>query len=89
MCLCCALAALPADLVFETDEWKAAFILNKKPEPREVPTLNIVARLVAQRGAFMACKGDGEPGAKSIWLGMQDIAPFVEALRYARQLGEA
>jgi len=25
---------LPADLVFEADEWRAAFIFNKKPSPK-------------------------------------------------------
>jgi hypothetical protein len=82
-----ALGDLPADLVFETDEWKAAFILNKKPAPKAVPELNTVLRLIAQRGGFLARKGDGEPGVKSIWLGMQDVAVFVEGLRYARQSG--
>lgn len=82
-----ALGDLPADLVFETDEWKAAFILNKKPVPQKVPELNTVIRLIAQRGGFLARKGDGEPGAKSIWLGLQDMAVFVEGIRYARQTG--
>ena len=79
---------LPADLLFETDEWRAAFILNKKPIPKQVPTLNTVVRLIAQRGGFLGRKHDGEPGAKTIWLGMQEIAVFVEGARYARQLGE-
>lgn len=79
------LGDLPADLVFETDEWKAAFILNKKPVPKSVPDLNTVVRLIAQLGGFLARKGDGEPGVKTIWLGMQDIAVFVEGVRYARQ----
>lgn len=83
-----ALGDLPADLVFETDEWKAAFILNKKPAPQTVPELNTVVRLIAQRGGFLARKGDGEPGAKAIWLGLQDVAIFVEGMRYARQVGE-
>ena len=82
-----ALGDLPADLLFETDEWKAAFILNKKPVPQKVPELNTVIRLIAQRGGFLARKGDGEPGAKSIWLGLQDVAVFVEGIRYARQAG--
>ena len=81
------LGDLPADLLFETDEWKAAFILNKKPVPREVPELNTVIRLIAQRGGFLGRKGDGEPGVKSIWLGLQDVAVFVEGIRYARQAG--
>lgn len=79
---------LPADLLFETDEWRAAFILNKKPVPKQVPTLNTVVRLIAQRGGFLGRKHDGEPGAKTIWLGMQEIAVFVEGARYARQLNE-
>lgn len=77
---------LPADLVFEPDEWRAAFILNKKPIPKQVPSLNTVLRLIAQRGGFLARKHDGEPGAKTIWLGLQEIAVFVEGARYARQL---
>ena len=78
---------LPADLVFETDEWKAAFILNKKPVPAKVPDLQTVVRLIAKRGGFLARKSDGEPGAKTIWLGMRDVAVFVEGVRYARQMG--
>ena len=80
---------LPADLVFEPDEWRAAFILNKKPVPKETPKLNTVVRLIAQRGGFLGRKGDGEPGARTIWLGLQEIAVFVEGARYARHLGAA
>jgi IS4 transposase len=76
---------LPADLLFEPDEWRAAFILNKKPVPKQTPPLNTVVRLIAQRGGFLARKHDGEPGARTIWLGMQEIAVFVEGARYARQ----
>jgi hypothetical protein len=82
-----ALGNLPADLLFETDEWKAAFILNKRPVPKEVPDLQTVIRLIAQRGGFLGRKGDGEPGVKTIWLGMQDVAVFVEGIRYARRVG--
>ena len=53
-----------------TDEWRAAFILNKKPVPKQTPTLNTVVRLIAQRGSFLGRKHDGEPGAKMILLGM-------------------
>jgi len=47
-----------------------------------------VLRLIAQRGGFLARRHDGEPGAKTIWLGLQEIAVFVEGARYARQFGE-
>lgn len=42
--------------MFETDEWKVAFIRNKKPVPQKVPELNTVIRLIAQRWAW---QGDG------------------------------
>ena len=80
---------LPADLVFEPDEWRAAYILNKKPIPKKVPGLNEVIRLIAQHGGFLGRKGDGEPGAKTLWLGLQEVAIFVEGARYARALSDA
>lgn len=81
-----SLPDLPADLLFETDEWQAAFILNQKPVPKQVPELNRVVRLIAQLGGFLGRKGDGEPGAKTMWLGMRDIAVFVRGIRAARML---
>ena len=80
---------LPADLVFEQDEWRAAYILNKKPIPKKVPGLNEVIRLIARRGGFLGRKGDGEPGARTLWLGLQEVAIFVEGARYARAFSEA
>lgn len=80
---------MPADVVFEQDEWHAAFILNKKPIPKQVPRLNTVVRLIAQRGGFLGRMGDGEPGARTLWQGMHDIAVFVDGLRYARSIAAA
>jgi hypothetical protein len=80
---------MPDDVVFEQDEWHAAFILNKKPIPKQVPALNTVVRLIAQRGGFLGRKGDGEPGARTLWQGMHDIAVFVDGLRYARSIAAA
>lgn len=76
---------LPADLLFDVDEWQAAYVLNKKKPPKVTPPLNTVVRLIAQLGGFLARKGDGEPGAKTLWLGLRDIAVFVQGLRFARQ----
>jgi hypothetical protein len=77
---------LNAGLLFEPDEWKAAFILNKKPPPDKPPQLNEVVRLVARLGGFLARKGDGEPGVKTIWPGMQRIVDFVAGIRYMREV---
>lgn len=81
-----SLPDLPADLLFEADEWRAAYILNKKRPPKETPSLNAVVRLIAQLGGFLGRKGDGEPGAKTLWLGLRDIAVCVEGMRFAREL---
>ena len=40
--------------------------MNKEKPPKEVPQLQTVLRLIAQRGGFLARKREGEPGAKTI-----------------------
>jgi hypothetical protein len=64
---------LPASLVFDTLEWKAAYGLNNQPLPDTPPTLNEMVRQLAMLGGFLARKSDGEPGAKSIWRGLQRL----------------
>ncbi|WP_305728649.1 IS4 family transposase, partial [Burkholderia ubonensis] len=41
---------------------------------------------VARLGGFLARKGDGEPGVKTIWLGMQRVVDFAAGITYAREL---
>ena len=60
---------LDAELMFEPDEWRAAYLLTNQKPPDKPPTLNEVVRLVASLGGFLARKSDGEPGVKTIWLG--------------------
>ena len=75
---------LDAEWFFAPEEWQAAYVMMNKPLPSRPPGLNTVLRLVAQLGGFLARKGDGEPGVKTIWLGLQRITDFAEALRWAR-----
>lgn len=77
---------LDAALLFDREEWEATFILNKKPVPKTPPRLNEMVRLVAQLGGFLARKGDGEPGARTLWRGLQRVMDFVAGLRYAREV---
>jgi hypothetical protein len=77
---------MEAELLFDRDEWQAAFILNKKRVPTRPPRLNEVVRLVAKLGGFLARKGDGEPGAKTLWQGLQRVMDFAAGLRYAREV---
>lgn len=78
---------LPAELFFEHIEWQAAFILNRKKPPPNPPLLNTVVRLIAQLGGFLARKHDGDPGVKTIWLGLREINTFVRGVRYAQDSG--
>jgi IS4 transposase len=76
---------LEAALLFEPEEWQAAYILNKKKVPKTPPRLNEVLRLVAQLGGFLGRKSDGEPGVKTIWLGLQRVIDFAAGIRFARE----
>ena len=42
--------------------------------------------IVARLGGFLARKGDGEPGVKTIWLGMQRILDFAAGIGFSREL---
>jgi len=78
---------LPADLIFDPLEWKSAYRLNEQPLPPDIPPLNDVLRNIAKLGGFLARKGDGEPGAKSIWRGLQRIQDCIYGIQLARELG--
>lgn len=75
---------LDAELLFEREEWQAAYLLQKKPVPKRTPRLNEVMRLIAMLGGFLGREGDGEPGGKTIWQGLQRMADFAQGLRRAR-----
>lgn len=78
-----------AELFFSKTEWTGAFVLNKKKPPTKAPPVREVVRLVAQLGGFLARKGDGEPGVKSLWIGMQALRHFVSGVALSRKHGYA
>ena len=72
---------LPCDLVFETGEWQAVYLVATKTRPpANPPTLNTIVRMVAGFGGFLGRKHDGEPGPQSIWIGLQRTRDFVLTL---------
>ncbi|MDT4844556.1 IS4 family transposase ISAzo5 [compost metagenome] len=75
---------LDASLFFDPDEIRGAYLLAKKKKPATPPTVNEVVRLIAQIGGFLARKGDGEPGAKTIWRGLDRVLSAAETLRALR-----
>jgi hypothetical protein len=84
---------VPCTVFFEEAEWKALCTqITKNPiPPTQPPSLRSTMRMVATLGGFLGRKGDGEPGTKSIWLGLQhldDLAAMWKfmALNYAPHL---
>jgi len=76
---------LDAALFFDPDEIRGAYLLTKKRVPDRPPRLNEVLRLIAQLGGFLGRKGDGEPGAKTIWTGLQQVAIAAQTLQALRE----
>lgn len=76
---------LDASLLFEPEEWEAAYLLAKQPVPTQPPRLNTVLRLIARQGGFLGRKGDGEPGVKAIWLGLQRVRDVAMGIQYTRE----
>ena len=76
---------LDARLFFDPDEIRGAHLLTKKKMPVTPPTVNEVVRLIAQVGGFLGRKSDGEPGAKTIWRGLDQVHAAAETLRALRE----
>jgi hypothetical protein len=66
---------VPCTVYFEEHEWKALVAhatRNPEPPPR-APSLREAIRMTASLGGFLGRKSDGEPGAQTLWLGLQRL----------------
>jgi IS4 transposase len=79
---------LDAELFFDAHEIRGAYLLTDIKQPRK-PKLNEVLRLIAQLGGFLGRKGDSEPGAKAIWLGLKEVHVAAKTLSALRAGGNA
>ncbi|ANB71758.1 transposase (plasmid) [Paraburkholderia phytofirmans OLGA172] len=75
---------LNASLFFAADEIHGAHVLCKKARPKKPPTLNQMIRMIASLGGFLGRKSDGEPGAKTLWIGMQRVMDAVSTIQILR-----
>jgi hypothetical protein len=68
---------------FEEAEWIAltAFITQNPYPPAQPPSLRQAVRMVASLGGFLGRKADGEPGTKSLWLGLQRLDDITATAR--------
>ena len=71
---------LSCEVVFDPEEWQAAWIVaHRRPPPDTPPPLGMMVRLIARFGGFLGRKSDGHPGPKAIWQGMQRVREFALA----------
>ena len=76
---------LPCDVVFDPEEWQAAWIVAHRTKPPETPPpLGQRVRLIAGFGGFLGRKHDGHPGPKAIGEGLQKVRAFAIAFEAAR-----
>jgi len=80
---------LEASALFTETEWKGAYILAKKAIPKKPPTTRELVRQIAMLGGFLGRKGDGEPGVKTLWFGMQRLRDFVEGMAHMQAIYNA
>ena len=76
-----------AEQLLTREEWQAAWIVARKRPPDKPPTLRKALHMIAALGGFLGRKSDGEPGVKSLWIGLQRVASCVEGLRFRQRCG--
>ena len=66
---------VPCTVYFEEAEWRAlvAYKTQNSTPPTQPPSLREAMRMVASLGGFLGRNGDGEPGTKALWLGIQRL----------------
>lgn len=79
----------PCSIILENYEWQALYcVVNRTKEPPKTPpTLQESVLLIARLGGFLARKGDGLPGVKVLWRGLQKLNEgllFVEYFQNSR-----
>ena len=81
----------PCSVALQSTEWQAlyAFVNRTQRLPTAPPSLHTAVRWIAQLGGFLARKGDGEPGAETIWKGLTKVHIAAETMRFLRDDGDA
>lgn len=66
---------IPCTAFFDEHEWKAlsAYVTGNPTPPSQPPPLRNAIRMVASLGGFLGRQSDGEPGTKTLWLGLQRL----------------
>ena len=77
----------PCTTAYAEQEWRLIYLLKKQQQPTTVPSIRDITRLLAMHGGFLARKGDGEPGAETIWRGYTKILNYLEVAQALAAMG--
>ena len=78
---------LPCEVVFDLEEWQAAWIVaHRSSPPATPPKLGEMVRLIAGFGGFLGRKSDGHPGPKALWLGLQRVREWAIGIAIAKEV---
>ena len=76
---------LPCDVVFDPEEWQAAWTVKyRQKPPQQTPKLGDMVRIIAGFGGFLGRKSDGFPGAKTLWEGMEKVRHYALGIEIGR-----
>ncbi|MBD2438784.1 IS4 family transposase [Nostoc sp. FACHB-110] len=78
----------PVEGILERHEWQSLYCMVQKTNqlPNEVPTLEQCIRWIASLGGFLGRKGDGDPGVKTLWRGLQRLHDIAATWQLLKQL---
>lgn len=78
---------ISCEVCLEPDEWQALACdrLGGRVPPKQPPTLGQAVLWIARLGGFLARRGDGFPGVKTIWRGLSRLADLVSMWRLLRR----
>lgn len=90
LALCKAARELPDDPVshwLPTAQWQAlcCYVHRQTTPPKNVPSVKVAVRWIAQLGGFLARKNDGPPGTKTLWRGLQQLNAMTEMWQLFQQ----
>ena len=70
-------------------EWKSVYVIRKCEEPpAKPPSLAVLIPLIAELGGYLNRKGDGPPGPKTMWIGLQRMRDYATAWTAFRPPGK-
>jgi hypothetical protein len=82
--------AVPCTEILARHEWQALVctVQGTPVPPTAPPSVREAVRMIAQLGGFLARKGDGEPGVKTIWRGLMRLDDIAATWLLARAWNE-